>query len=277
MLPAEKSVRLRDGTRLAYIESGMPTRTTVVMLHGATDSWRSFAPVLPHLPPLLHAIAPSQRGHGESDRPAAGYRTEEMAADLADFLDARSIRRAVIVGHSMGGSVALRFAIDHPDRTLGLVLAGARARWADHPEVAALSEEVFATVDPVDRRFVRAFQASTVAQPVPPAFIDAMVAESLKLPARTWHAVFREAVLGADETARLGRVRAPTLLLCGDRDTLAHDAQAALARGIPGALRLTYRGAGHALHWEEPARFAADLGAFATALSEERLADTLSA
>ena len=138
-------------------------------------------------------------------------------------------------------------------------------------------KEVLGTMaDPVDPGFVRAFQESTLARPVAPGFLDMVVGESLKLPAHVWRAAFRDAVLAADDTAALGRVTAPTLLLCGDRDGLALDAQQALADGIAGARRMTYLGAGHALHWEEPARFAADVAGFAIRLTGARRAAALS-
>jgi len=109
---------------------------------------------------------------------------------------------------------------------------------------------------------VREFQESTLAQPVPPAFVDMVVQESLKLPARVWHAAF-EGFLEDDFAGELDRVKAPTLILWGDRDALLTRAdQEALRGAIAGSRLVVYEGAGHALHWEEPARFAADVVAF---------------
>src|SRR5687767_2064091 len=115
-----RSVRLRNGVVLQYVERGDVSGLPVVFLHGATDSWLSFEHVLPLLPFSMRAIAVSQRGHGESSRPESGYRFVDMADDLDQFLDALAIPAAVVVGHSMGSYVAQRFAIDHPERTLGL-------------------------------------------------------------------------------------------------------------------------------------------------------------
>ena len=117
--------------------------------------------------------------------------------------------------------------------------------------------------DPVDPGFVREFQEGTVARPVPPAFLDTVVRESLKVPARVWQAVF-EGFLGADFSARLGEIEVATLIVWGDRDAICpRSEQEALATAIPGARLVVYPGAGHAPHWEEPERFAADLAAFA--------------
>jgi non-heme chloroperoxidase len=114
-----KTVSLGAGLDLEYVERGSRGRLPVVFLHGVTDSWGSFEGVLARLPESIHAYAVSQRGHGNSSRPANGYRIEDMAGDLLLFLNALEIERAVIVGHSMGSFVAQRFAIDHPGRTGG--------------------------------------------------------------------------------------------------------------------------------------------------------------
>ncbi len=75
----------------------------MLLLHGVTDSWLSFERVLPYLPESINATALTQRGHGDADRPATGYRTRDYAADVAAFLDAVGLGAAVIVGDSMGG------------------------------------------------------------------------------------------------------------------------------------------------------------------------------
>src|SRR5688500_14390238 len=119
------AVKLPHGVKLPFAEQGNPSGVPVVLLHGFGDSWRSFELVLPHLPEAIHAFALTQRGHGDADRPDTGYGVGDFAGDLELFMDAVDLRAAFIVGHSMGSAVALRFAIDHPDRTLGLVLVGA--------------------------------------------------------------------------------------------------------------------------------------------------------
>jgi len=268
-----QSVVLPSGVRLPYVDHGDRAAVPVRFLHGTSDSWRSFENVLPELPDWMRAIALTQRGHGDADRPATGYRTQDFADDVAALMDALSIEKAIVVGHSMGGSIAQRFAIDHPERMLGLVLIGARASWHRHPGVLALGEAVATFSDPVDPDFVREFQLSTLARPVSPAYLETVVAESLKLPAHVWRAAFAECVFQADHTAELDRIATPTLLMCGGQDDFARDEQETLLAGIPGASQLVYPDAGHALHWEEPQRFAADLAAFvARAVARDRAA-----
>ena len=267
MEPATKYVELPNQIKLNYAEQGDPSGIPVLLLHGITDSWRSFESVLPHLPDSLRAFALSQRGHGDTDRPVAGYRPQDFAADLAAFTDALGLGPAVLAGHSMGASIAQRFAIDHPGRTLGLVLVGSLTTWRGHPDFVELWDSVVSTLtDPIDPGFVREFQESTLAQPVPPAFLETVVRESLKLPARVWKAVLLEGLLEADFSEELGKIKAPTLIVWGDRDSLTRGGQEALTAAITGSRLVVYPGTGHALHWEEPDRFAADLVAFTETL-----------
>jgi non-heme chloroperoxidase len=263
VVPVVKSVQLPGRVRLEYVEQGDPAGIPVVMLHGATDSWHSFEPVLPHLPASIHAFALSQRGHGDADRPASGYRTRDFAADVAAFADALGLGSVVVVGHSMGSTNAKRFAIDYPGRTRGLVLVGAFASYRSNPTLVEFWESAVSRLtDPIDPGFAREFQESTLARPIPPAFLDTVVRESLKVPARVWRAAFA-GFFEDDFAAELGRISAPTLVLWGDRDGLArHADQEVLAAGIAGSRLEIYEGTGHALHWEEPERFAAELTAF---------------
>lgn len=258
-----KTIALPTGVTLPYVEQGDATGTPVVLLHGITDSWRSFEPVLPYLPPSIRAFALTQRGHGDADRPRTGYSPRDFAADLAAFIDALVLGAAVVVGHSMGSAIAQRFAASFPERTRGLVLIGGAADWSNVADIRELWGEVISTItEPVDPDFVREFQASTVARPMSSELLETVVGESLKLPARIWRAVFREALIETDTAAGLGDITAPTLIVWGDQDAMTGPYQNDLVAAIPGARRLTYPDAGHGTHWDAPDRFAADLAAF---------------
>lgn len=80
---------LPGGVVLDAVLRGDPAGTPLVFLHGVTDSWRSFEPVLPHLPDSIRTVAVSQRGHGDSGRPAGGYDPSDFAADVAAYVMAR--------------------------------------------------------------------------------------------------------------------------------------------------------------------------------------------
>lgn len=258
--PTLRRARLATGVSLPYVDQGSPDGIPVVMLHGLTDSWRSFEPVLPHLPPSLRVLVPTQRGHGDAERPAGGYGMRDFAADVAALMDATGVGPAVLVGHSMGAAVALRFALDHPERTRGLLLLGAFSSGRTNPAMVEFWESTIAGLDdPIDPSLAQEFQQGTLARPIAPGQFELFVRESLKVPARVWRGAL-EGMLDDDLTAELGQVVAPTLCLWGDRDAFARRVdQDQLLAAIAGARLHVHEGAGHALHWEEPERFAADL------------------
>jgi non-heme chloroperoxidase len=257
-------VTIRDGIEIPFAEQGEADGLPILFLHGYSDSWHSFEEILSPLPRSLRAIALSQRGHGDASRPQSGYSASDFAADLASFMDVLGIEAAVIVGHSMGSSIAQRFAIDFPSRTIGLVLAGSYSTTKGNPGVEELVGAISALADPVDPDFVRSFQESTLAQPISPEFLNTIIIESLKLPARVWKAV-AASLARDDHSERLREIRVPTLIVWGDRDEFFPRAeQFTLRAAIPHARFLVYPAAGHAVHWEEPDRFAADVAAFVT-------------
>lgn len=264
--PVTKTATLASGLTLPYVEQGPATGTPVLFLHGVTDSWRSFEQMLPHLPPTMRAIAVTQRGHGDASRPDT-FSYREMAGDVAAFMDALHIPTAVVVGHSMGGLVAQRFAIDFPARARGLVLLGSFHTLAGHPGVRELWDLGLASLrDPIDPAFVRSFQESTVATPIAKTQMDTYVAESLKVPARVWQALFTS-FLADDFAGDLGRITAPTLVVSGGNDSFSRQQERdALLAGIRGATASDYPELGHAMHWERPAAIAFDIARFVSRL-----------
>ena len=255
----ERYVTLSTGVTLPWVDHGTPGKVPVLFLHGFSDSWRSYQPLFPFLPPSMYSLAVSQRGHGNATRPPAAYRPIDFADDVAAFLDSQDIEAAVIVGHSMGSTVAQRFASEFPDRVLGLVMLGAIHSWQQITDVTELLEALHALEDPVDPKFVRAFQLGTITQPVPPSLVDMVVRESLKLPARVWQSV-ADAFIADDTAERIGNITAPTLLLWGDQDTVTNrEQQDALIESIPSAHLIVYAGTGHAVHWEQTEQTATDL------------------
>jgi non-heme chloroperoxidase len=235
----------------------------LVLLPGPTDSWRSYEPVLERIPLSTRTIAVSQRGHGDSDKPATGYRVEDFAADVVALVDALRIERAVLAGHSGSCLVARRVAIDRPERVAGLVLeASPTTLHGDAGLTAFVGSIVSGLEDPIDREFARAFLVDTSSAEVEPEVLDQMVDELLKVPARVWREILA-GLLHYDDTAELGRITAPVLLIWGDADgVVGRKMQEQLAVRIPRADLVVYHGVGHTPRWEDPSRFAADVAAF---------------
>jgi pimeloyl-ACP methyl ester carboxylesterase len=256
------AVEIADGVLIPYAEQGHPVGVPLVMLHGITDSHRSYEPVLAALPDSIRAIALTARGHGDAGKPVSGYDQPRMAADVIAVMDELGIERAIVAGHSMGSWTARRVAATYPDRVLGAVLAGTFASFHDNPGIHGLQDEFRTLADPIDPGYARAWQDSTMSRPVPETFMEMIVEETQKPPARVWRAALQGLI--DDRPEPVGTITAPTLLCYGERDAFVPrtDQDELLAR-IPGAELRIYEGGGHALHWERPERFAADLVEFA--------------
>jgi pimeloyl-ACP methyl ester carboxylesterase len=120
-----------SGLQLAYDRRGRGA--PLVLIHGYPLDHTIWEPIVPLLVNDFDLILPDLRGFGESDAPKTEYTMSDLAADVAGLLDRLGIEKAAIVGHSMGGYVALTFAHDYPRRMLGLGLVSSQAL-ADPPE-----------------------------------------------------------------------------------------------------------------------------------------------
>lgn len=255
------SIPLVTGVTLNYLEQGDDRGNIVILLHGWTDSWHSYARVLPLLDPGHHVYALDQRGHGDSSKPACCYGMYHFAADVIAFLDAHQIGQAIVVGHSMGSIIAQLVAIHYPARVSRLVLVGSTPR-ANNATAREVDEALQSLTDPIDPEFVREFQTSNLSHTVPADFVERVISESLKVPAHVWRLAFGN-LLKVDTTKDLPRITAPTLILWGDQDGLfPRSDQETLLRQIPQATLLVYEQTGHNLQWEQPERFVADFEQF---------------
>ncbi len=257
------TTQLSTGVRLHYAERGDRAGEGIIFLHGYSDSWFSYSRVLPLLSPEYHAFALTQRGHGDSDKPDCCYTPNDFAADVDVFMDAVGVEEAIVVGASTGALFAQRVALSYPRRVNRLVLVGAQT--PANEAVLGLREEVRALEDPVPAEFVRGFQESTIYQPVPQEFLDTVVSESLKVPARVWRDYLEQAVLSIDHdyVLELREIEAPTLILWGEQDPLfPREEQERLAAAIPGASLKVYPETGHAVHWDRPEGVVRDLEGF---------------
>jgi non-heme chloroperoxidase len=255
-----EDVRLANGVRLRVAQQGASNGPAVLMLHGYPDSWYSFSRVLPLLPSNLRVIVPDQRGFGDSDRPAdpSGYTIDTFARDAIQLMDALHVPRATVVGHSMGSFIARRVAELAKDRVTSLLLIGS----ATHAHNAVVKEfkDAVDAMPVIEAAFVREFQISTAARPMPAEFIDQVVRESLKCPPFVWKAALASLYSFEPSSEPL---RVPTLVLGGEKDGLFSRAeQEALKTIIPGAAVQIYPGIGHSLQWDDPQLFVEQLTKF---------------
>ena len=264
MPPTPSTVKLETHVSLAYVDVGPRSGDVLILLPGLSDSWRSYELVLPHVPSTFRTSAVSQRGHGDSDKPETGFTVRDFAADLNALMDALAIRKAVIVGHSSASIVARRFALDHPEKIAGLVLEGSFVKLGEG--ATQFGMRLASLKDPIPREFARDFASSTIGRPVPKRFVDAMIEESLKAPARVWRETFAS-LLDYDDAAEIAKLEIATLVIWGDKDAIIDRAATeTLARSIRDSKLVVYDGIGHTPHWEDPTRFAHDVAGDPTAV-----------
>jgi non-heme chloroperoxidase len=257
-----REIRLPSGRRHHFVtvSSGGPR---IVLLHGFTDSWRSFELLFAPLGAKFHLFALDQRGHGASEA-ADDYATGDFSADAISFIESVSGASVHLVGHSLGSIVAQRVAERRPDLLASLILISAAPSTGGHAGLQEMRGDLAAFAGHVPRDYATGFQASTVHQPLAPAQLAVFVDESMKLPLGAW----RGTVDGLLADAALpAPIEIPTLSIWGVRDGV-FDAQAQkrLAWKIPGLVAADYQDIGHAPHWEAPDRVAKDIEDFILAL-----------
>ncbi len=251
-------IKLKTGITMSYVESGPADGPSLILVHGFTDSSYSYSRVLPLIDKRYHIYAIDQRGHGDSDRPADGYEMSNFASDVIAFMDAKRIKTATMVGHSMGSFVTMQTALDAPNRIERIVLIGTASN-ANNSAVSGLLAEVNKLTDPVSPEFAREFQVATSSPSLPKEFLDTVVGESLKLPAYVWKKAL-SGVVARNYQPELKKITVPVTIFWGEKETVfLKDEQEVLTKGLPNARLVIYPGSGHAPHWEEPEKFADDL------------------
>lgn len=240
-----------DGVDLVWEEHGAGERALVVV-HGFTGSRADFADVSGALADLGRLVLVDQRGHGDSANPGRGYTLDRLAEDLLELLDRAGVARADLLGHSMGGMVALRVALRCPERVASLVLMDSAARG-----VEALEAMFVAAAESVRRRGIEPLVEALCRGPLSPE--DRVIARregeerfraglERKLRALDPSAFVALAPLVARHepiVARLGEIRCPTTVLVGEHDAPFLPLADELASGIAGARLVRIPGAGH--------------------------------
>ncbi len=235
-----------SGNLWAAVGPKKPGSPTLVLIHGAGGSHLDWPAPLRRLR-SARVIAYDLAGHGRSDAPL--HQTiAEHAADLIGLLDALEIPSAVLLGHSMGGAIALQSALDAPDRVQGLVLisTGARLRVSRAILQATSNPPALATT----------LRTLFWGDGVPDALKDAAEARIAAADPAVLKADF-EACNAFDITSQLSEINAPALVLYGDADVMTTPALSEeLAAELPTAKATFFHGAGHRLPDERPQEIA---------------------
>jgi len=244
-------VETRRGT-LFYKDYRQPEseRPPLLLIHGAGGTHQDM-PVYLRRMAGAQAIAPDLPGHGQSAAPGRQTITD-YAADMVALLDALSIDRANVAGHSMGGAIAQQIALDAPERVNALVLMGTGARLVVNDQIlTGILEDAEATAHQIMKW---AWAADT-----PDDLRAQSVQRLLQIDPTTTHGDY-VACNTFDVRERLGEIRVPTLILSADADKMTPPRWSAfLAEHITGAEHITYAGAGHMFPLERGQQVAADV------------------
>lgn len=259
--------------------------SAVLLLHGNFASARWWQPVLERCPEGVALHAPSARGCGDSDRVREGFNLPQLAKDVAEFATALGLTRLKVVGHSLGGAVAMQLAADYPERLDSLLVVAPPPTAAaevlkDKTNPLARILRAFNSDDAKDVLMVRALLAWGEAvgmhrrmlrrsledmlgkAAVSREQVDALLDDAAKVP--------EEALLGFlaalqhwDIRRPLAKVTAPATVLWGENDPLiGRESAEAAAKDFPNGRLVVWAKTGHSPMFEHPDEFATLVGAF---------------
>jgi pimeloyl-ACP methyl ester carboxylesterase len=260
-----------QGLRLHYADWGNEAAPALILIHGGRDHCRSWDPVALRLRAHFHVLAPDLRGHGDSDwAKGSSYSLSDYVYDLTRLLRAESVHQAAIVGHSMGGMIALIYAGAYPDQVSrlavldGVTVVPGSARKPIHKRIT----EWVSQLDKIAERKNRVFHSVAEAAERISAHNTRLTSEqALHLASHgvrqsadgtySWkfdeyqsaRAPYR---LSPNEHAVLwSRISCPTLLLRGDESFLPEPEAAGVLTHFRKADLVTVAGAGHWLHHDK--------------------------
>ena len=263
LIPAAAGAQVTTGTSpagLYYEASG--AGDPVVLIHAFSVDRRMWAPQTTALDTRFRVIRYDLRGHGKSAAPSEPYAAHE---DLLSVLDAVGAPRATLIGLSAGSTLAIDFALAHPDRVTRLVLASPGVTGHVPSPPLTWTAPVFQAAGAGDAEGAARLWAATPIMAVHGGAAAAASVRTLVMDnARLWTYRSNPArPLTPPAVGRLPEITRPTLVLLGERD-LPHIKEIAglLVAGIGGARLVTIPGAGHIVNLDAPDAFNAAVGAF---------------
>src|SRR5215210_3026772 len=285
-------VRVRElelhGHRVSYRIGG--EGPTIVLIHGITSDSANWRDVLPQLAERHTVLAPDLLGHGESAKRRGGYSLGAYASGVRDLVAALGHDRATVVGHSLGGGIAMQFAYQFPERVERLVLISSgglgrevhallRAATLPGSELALallgggwLRSTGGAVASALGRLGLRAGEDLAGVAAGIASLGDAEARAAFVHTARAALDAGGQRVSATDRLYLAAEL--PTLVVWGERDPIipvAHGREAHAA--MPGSRLEVFAGAGHFPHREDPARFVALLERFVAETEPAALAE----
>ena len=256
-------------------EAGPADAPTIVLLHGSgpgATGWSNFSQNIPALAERYHVIAADMPGWGDSD--PVGWRERDHWTNLAQLLDALGIQRASLIGNSMGGGTAVRFAYEHPERVDALITMGA---FTGAPTLFGAGDGPTEGLKVLQKGY-REPTFDTMRELVDVMTYDSTFATDALIQERAdmvaahpehnrnfLESIGKRSVVELDED-RVATIAAPTLLFHGRDDRVVHfENSLRLVQLIPNARLVLINRCGHWLQIEHAAEFNRTVLAFLSA------------
>jgi pimeloyl-ACP methyl ester carboxylesterase len=278
--PEKRFVRLHGHRIACRIGGGEPRsgRPVLVLIHGVAGSSATWDDVLPALAERYTVVAPDLLGHGDSDKPYHDYSLGAYANTVRDVMIALGIDRATIVGHSLGGGIAMQFAYQHPSRCERLVLEssgglGREISWVFRALTVPGAEYVMPLIFPpivraagnfIGRQISRLGMRSPSLEQSWRSYAELTKAANRRAFVNTLRSVISRTgqTVSAHDRLYLS-AWVPTLIVWGERDAIIPVEHATAAHeAMTNSQLVLFERAGHFPHAEEPERFIAALTDF---------------
>jgi 3-oxoadipate enol-lactonase len=251
-----------SGVTIHYQEEGVPDGLPLVFINSLGTDLRIWDEVVPPFLDRFRVIRFDKRGHGLSDSPPAPYTIRDFSADLAGLLDYLDIARAVVIGISVGGMIAMDFAATWPERVIKLVLFDTAAKigtaglWQERADILRQYGMAYLGQTIVSRWFAPDFIERN------PAVYHGYLNMLTRMPVEGYAGTC-EALRDGDLTESVRQIKAPTLVLCGADDMATPpDVVQSLCNLIPQTQYHEISGAAHLPCIEQPEQTAAFIAEF---------------
>ena len=230
--------------------------TALVLIHGAGDSAAVWGRQVDHFSKHRKVLAIDLPGHGARLSESGMDRHEKYAQEVCRMMDQHGIAKAVVVGHSMGGAVAMMMALEHPQRLQGLVLVATGARMKMRPEFLEHARQAAATYGNQIPASSHLIPTEQMIHPDIPAPVVEWIKQRIgKASGQATYADF-QANNNFDVMSRLSEVKIPTLVVGGSDDRMAPQKFSDfLASSIAGARLVMLTPSGHYPNVEQEERF----------------------
>lgn len=234
----------------------------LIFIHGWAASQRFWRFQLPFFTQKYRVLTYDLRGHGNSDKPKKGYAINDHVNDLKLVMARHNIQQPILIGHSLGGMIALQYTLENPTIPRAIVLVGASPYPVSSWKVG-FQFRVFGLMLRLSRSRASQYTKERLFAPDPdPELVEWVNTDSLRTPTHVVLASIK-AVRGFDVVDRLQEVSVPTALIRGEFDSaLEMSVLEDMVKVMPRAQRTVITGAGHNCMLEQPESFNSAVASF---------------